>query len=71
MIGKNLNTQSPAKNGLSKNTSQTVVFANELLSFLREVKFNKLEFSASKSISDIKYYYLGFQNNNFFYQINY
>lgn len=36
-------------------------------SFLKEVRFTKQEFSTSTSISNLKYYYPGLQNNNLFY----
>lgn len=42
--------------------------ASKLLSFLEEIRFSEQKFPADKLISDIKYYYLGFQKNNRFYR---
>lgn len=55
---------------LPKNISQDGLFASELLSFIREVRFSEQEFSADKPISDIKYHLLGYQNNNLCYLFN-
>lgn len=53
LVGKTLDTESYAKNGLSKHIFQARFFANKLSSFLREVRFGKQEFSADKPISNI------------------
>lgn len=55
---------------LLRRISQNEFLANKLSSFLREVRFNKQEFSDSTSISDIKYDYLKSKNNDFFYYFN-
>lgn len=70
LIGKSLNTESHAKNGLLRRTFQNKLLASELSLFFGEVKFNKQQFSVSKHVSDIKYHYSGFQNNNSFYLFN-
>ena len=62
LIDKNLNTRSLIpENGL---------LPSELSLFLKKVRFSEQKFSNNKSISNIKYYYLGFQNNNFFHPFN-
>lgn len=50
---------------LSKHIFQNGLLASKLLSFLREVKFGKQEFFASKPIFNIKYHHPGSQNNNY------
>lgn len=57
-------------NILSRHTLQDGLLANELLSSLRKVRFNKQEFSSGKPISDIKYHHLGSENNNLFHPFN-
>lgn len=70
LVGKSLNSGSPAKDSLSECSSQNRLFASELSSFFRKIRYNEHEFSADKPISDIKYYYPNFQNNNPFYLFN-
>lgn len=41
-----------------------------LLSLLKEVRFCKQKFFINKLISDIKYHYLNFSKNNYFYLFN-
>ena len=65
--GKRLNTESFARDGLSGCIPQTGLFRSESLSFLREVRFSDQEFATGTPISNIKYNYLGFQNDNLFY----
>ena len=65
--GKSLNTGSCAKDGLSRQTSQTGLLEYKLSSSLREVRFSDQEFAAGIPISNIKYNNPKFQNNNFFY----
>lgn len=55
---------------LPRHTPQDGLFASELSSFLREVRFSKQEFPASKPILDIKYHHPGSRNNNIFYPFN-
>ena len=70
LVGKSLDTRSRAKDGLSGHTPQAELFANELSSFLKEVRFGEQMFPTSKPILDIKYYQLAFQNDNLFYLFN-
>ena len=44
-----------------------MLLGSELLSFLKKIRFNEQEFVTSILISNIKYNYLGLQNNNPFY----
>lgn len=67
LVHKSCNTKSHVRNGLSRHTTQAELLASELSSFLTEIKFSKQEFFASKPLSDIKYYYLAFSNNNVFF----
>lgn len=53
LIGKSLNTGSRVRNSLSGRTPQEELLASELLSSLREVRFNEQEFSTCKPVSDI------------------
>ena len=46
------------------------LFGSELSSPLREIRFNKQEFLTGTSISDIKYNYLEYKNDNLFYLFN-
>ena len=55
---------------LSRCISQDKLLKSELSSFLREVRFSEQEFPVSTLVSDIKYDYLGSQNNNPFYPFN-
>lgn len=70
LVGKSLNTRSYAKKSLLRYIPQNRLYANELLSFLREISFIDQEFFVDKPISDIKYYYLNSLNNNFFNLFN-
>ena len=70
LVGKSLDTRSRARDDLSGHISQTGLFTSKLSSSLREVRFSKQIFPTGKLVSDIKYHYLGFQNNNPFYQFN-
>lgn len=65
-VGKSLDTRSYKRDSLSKRTPQNRLLANESLSSLREVKFNKQEFLASKPILEVKYHHPSFRNNNLF-----
>lgn len=56
--GKHLDNQSLADK-LLRQISQDRLFANESISSLKYVRFNKKEFSARKLISNIKCYYPG------------
>ena len=64
---KSLNTKIHAKNNLLRYNSQIKLLRMELSSSLKEVRFSNQEFSTGTPISNIKYNYLGFQNNNLFY----
>lgn len=64
LVGKDMTTRSHARDGLLGQTPQDGLLISELSS-LREVKFNKQEFSTGKPGSDIKYHYLG--SDNIFY----
>ena len=70
LVGKSLDNESHARDGLSGHTCQARLFASESLSSLREVRFSKQEFSAGKPVSDIKHHHFGFQNNNLYYPFN-
>lgn len=59
LVRKSLNTGNHARKYLSGCISQDGLFESQLLLFLREVKFGKLEIFAGKLVSDIKYHYLG------------
>lgn len=65
-----MNSGSPAKRSLSERIPQNSLFASELSSFLKEISYSEQEFSANKPISNIKYHYPDFQNNNPFYLFN-
>ena len=67
MGGESSDTRSCAKDGLSRYSSQAELLRSELSSCLREVRFNKQEFSAGTPIPNIQYNYPKFQNNNLFY----
>lgn len=64
LVDKISDTRSYTNNRLLGHISLNRLFVNELLFFLREVKFSEQEFSTSEPISTIKYYHPGFQNNN-------
>lgn len=53
-----------------KYTSQNELYISKSSSSLKEVNFGEQKFLTSKSISNIKYYYTSFQNNNLFYLFN-
>ena len=75
MVGKSLDTGSCTRDGLSGCTYQAGLLRSELSSFLREFRFCDQEFAAGTPISNIKYNYPRFPNNNpfiFFHdQLNY
>lgn len=67
LIRKSLDIKSYTKNNLLKRIPQDKLFANEFLLYSKKVRFGKQEqFFIDKTVSDINYHYLGFQNNNFF-----
>lgn len=57
VAGKNSDTESCAKDGLSGCTPQDELLANKSSLFLREIRFSEQEFPAGKTVSDIKYHY--------------
>ena len=65
--GKSSDTRSHARDGLLGHTSHAVLLGNELSLSLKEVRFSDQEFAAGTPISNIKYNYPGFQNNNHIY----
>ena len=67
MGSKSSNTESCARDSLSKRTSQTGLLANNLSLSLKEVKFCDQEFAADIPIFYIKCNHLGFEDNNIFY----
>lgn len=70
LVDKSLDIESCARDSLLECIPQDEFLASELSSLLREIWFNEQEFPINKLISDIKYNYLGFQNNNPFYPFN-
>ena len=60
LVSKSSDTESYIRDGLSGHTPQDGLFINESFSFLKEVRFSKQKFPASKLISNIKYYYSSF-----------
>ena len=66
MGGKNLDTKSHVKNGLSGCILQAGLYGSELLSSLREVNFSHQEFATSTLISNIKYNHSRFQKITLF-----
>lgn len=69
MLGENSNNKS-IKNILLGYTLQDRLFASKLSLFLKKIVFREQKFLASILIFDIKYNYLGSQNNNTFYWFN-
>ncbi len=69
-VGESLDTRSHARDGLSGRTSQDGFLASESSSSLREVRFSEQEFPAGISVSDIKNYHPGSQNDNPFHPFN-
>ena len=67
MVGKNSDTRSYTRDGLSEHTHQDRLLACELLLSLKEVRYSEQEFPVNKRISDVKYDPLGSQNDNPFY----
>lgn len=65
-LGKSLDTESYARNGLSERTPQAKLLRKSSLS-LRKVEFSNQKFAAYILISSIKYNHLMFQNYNFFH----
>ena len=63
-VGKSSDTGNRARAG---HTLQDGLLGIELLSSLREVRFNKQEFPASTPVSNIKYDHPRSQNDNLFY----
>ena len=70
MKGEILDTRNCIRNGLSKCTPQAGLLESKLLSFLREIRLGDQKFAAGTSISNIKYNYPGFQNDNSFYPLH-
>ena len=70
LVRKSLDTGSRAKKSLSGHTLQAELFASELSSSLREVRFSEQVFPASKHVLDIKYHHPSSKNNNSFYLLN-
>ena len=66
LASKSLDTGSRAIDMLSGLTPQVGLSRSELSSSLREIKFGNQEFAAGAFISNIKYNYPGFQNDNLF-----
>ncbi len=62
-----METKSCTKDDLSGRTPQTGLLGSELSSSLKKIRFSDEEFAADTPVSNIKYYHLGFQNNNSFY----
>lgn len=63
---ESLDTKNYAKNSLSRGFCYAGLFKSQLLSFLKKVRFSNQEFATNISISNIKYNYSRFKNNNFF-----
>lgn len=55
--GKILNTKNHVRNVLLRRTLHNKLFASELSSFLKEVKFSEQKFPISKPVSNIKYHH--------------
>ena len=70
LVGKSSDTKSRAKDDLSGRTPQDGLLASQLSSSLKEVKFSEQEFPAGKPVSNIKYHYPDFQNDNSFHPFN-
>ena len=70
LVGKNSNTESHARDNLSRRISQDKLLVNELLSSLTEVRFSEQEFPVGKPVLNIKYHHPDSQNNNLFYLFN-
>ena len=69
LVGKSWDNKS-VRNMLPKRPPQDGLHASELLSSLKEVWFSEQKFLAGTPVSNIKYNYLGSQNNNIFYPFN-
>ncbi len=63
-VGKRLDTRSRVSNSLSGRTLQAGLLGSELSSSLKEVRFSDQEFAAGTPVSNIKYNYPRFQNDN-------
>ena len=70
LIGKSWDTGNCPRDGLSRRILQDELLAKESSSSLTEVRFSKQEFSASKLVSNIKYYHPDSSNNNLFHPFN-
>lgn len=68
--GKSLDTKSCTRDGLLGHTFQARFLASESLSSLKEIRFDKPEFSAIKFILNIKYHQPRSLDNNLFYLFN-
>ena len=58
LVGKSSDIRSRVRDSLSGCTPQNGLLTSELSLSLKEVKFGKQEFLASKPVSDIKYHHL-------------
>ncbi len=67
LVSESSDTRNRARDGLSGHTPQVGLLGSESSSSLREVRFNDQEFAAGTPVSNIKYNYPGFQNNNLFH----
>lgn len=70
LVGENLNTGSYVRDSLSECLFQDAILASELSVSSRKFRLNKQEFPIGKFVLDIKYFYLGLQNNNSFHPFN-
>ena len=70
LVGKNSDTRSRLKDGLSRPIPKDDLLASESILSLKEFKFSEIEFSIGKPVLDIQYHHLGSQNNNLFHQFN-
>lgn len=71
MVSESLDTEIYTKNMLSGQIPPNRLLGSELLLFLRKIRFSEKKFSASTSVSNIKYHYPKLQNNDLFYLFNY
>ncbi len=67
LVGESSDTRSRVRDGLSGRTPQAGLLESESSSSLREVRFSVHKFAAGTPVSNIKYNYRGFQNDNLFH----
>lgn len=70
LVSKSLDTSSYARNSVLECCRQDRLLTSELSLFLIGVRWSEKDFLTGKSLSDIKYYHLGFQNDNLYYLFN-